>query len=732
MSAAVEEVAAALVREFLSRKGLQKTRVCIDEELPRTDSSISNRKALRQVLHLESLYKKNKLQEFPLKTMLEMIVKRHMEENGDVNDCSAQQDFSKEADVPKNSDTLVPHLKNTTRPGSPPVTQGYIKVKRLETNFPFLSCRSVGGNSVLPSKNVFLCHTWETNNQNVTMSPRCSSGDEMGSQQVSVGLEKEHSGCRVAERSCTEAQRNRFSGRMVRGMMAGPVSSATQESSKRRPTRRLCSVSGARLKGVENAPDFTAHSPQSHSHEEVTHTAKSPVTRDRHTVRTAVGASTLLAGMMGTSDSGTCEQLKAVDKNGERGERSQKKKHQTLNAQISANNPAAGDRHSGCLILDDISDDEKLCELSSRPTISRSPSKNFSACPVSQKMATTLKEVLFGSPLSCFSNEWKAQSFTFSDIRELRYGIIQKKGGPCGVLASVQARVLQKLLFEDASSASDHERLQPSEALRSRCLLLALAEILWRAGGNKRAAVAVSSGKKHFIPVGRYKTEGVLETITICNVENMEDLKALLDQHIKQFESGPFGCILFTISAILSRSVERVRADFDVPTNSLIGAHGYCTQEVVNLLLVGQALSNVFNDDFELSSGDGSKTVLKGIKERGDVGFLSLFEHYDICKVGTYLKNPRFPIWVVCSESHFSVLFSTSKELTKDCVVPKKFDLCYYDGLANQLEEIRLTITTGAAPAASAEVDLTPPLELCIRTKWKDAQVNWNQTEPIL
>lgn len=56
-------------------------------------------------------------------------------------------------------------------------------------------------------------------------------------------------------------------------------------------------------------------------------------------------------------------------------------------------------------------------------------------------------------------------------------------------------------------------------------------------------------------------------------------------------------------------------------------------QELVNLLLTGKAVSNVFNDVVELDSGTGDVTLLKGIAARSDVGFLSLFEHYDVCQV---------------------------------------------------------------------------------------------------
>lgn len=56
-------------------------------------------------------------------------------------------------------------------------------------------------------------------------------------------------------------------------------------------------------------------------------------------------------------------------------------------------------------------------------------------------------------------------------------------------------------------------------------------------------------------------------------------------------------------------------------------------QELVNLLLCSRAVSNVFDNDMELDSGNGNMTLLKGVKGHCDVGLLSLFEHYNICKV---------------------------------------------------------------------------------------------------
>jgi hypothetical protein len=77
-------------------------------------------------------------------------------------------------------------------------------------------------------------------------------------------------------------------------------------------------------------------------------------------------------------------------------------------------------------------------------------------------------------------------------------------------------------------------------------------------------------------------------------------------------------------------------------------------QEIVNLLLCGQAVPNVFDGRMDLGGG----MFLKGIFTSVDVGFLTLLESLNFCKVGQHLKCPKWPIWVVGSESHYTVLFA--------------------------------------------------------------------------
>ena len=172
-------------------------------------------------------------------------------------------------------------------------------------------------------------------------------------------------------------------------------------------------------------------------------------------------------------------------------------------------------------------------------------------------------------------------------------------------------------------------------------------------------------------------------------------------------------------------------------TPQMMGRHDYASQELVNLLLVGGAFSQVFDGEKRLEGQSKEDTVLlRGIPKRSRIGFLTLFEHYGYVQVGNRLKSPLVPIWVVCSESHYSVLFSDVNRGEKDD--GKAVHLFYYDELANQDETIHLTVNLNAGikdefkHGEDDEEDLIPPLDRCIRTKWRGASVDWNGTEAIL
>ena len=95
---------------------------------------------------------------------------------------------------------------------------------------------------------------------------------------------------------------------------------------------------------------------------------------------------------------------------------------------------------------------------------------------------------------------------------------------------------------------------------------------------------------------------------------------------------------------------------------------------------MGRAHSNVFDGERRVGSSaesaaggggdadDGCR--LRGIPRRAPVGFLTLFERQqygerdrELITVGSHYKRPLAPIYVVQSESHYSVLWAV-RDLT--------------------------------------------------------------------
>ncbi|NXP72320.1 MINY4 hydrolase, partial [Ramphastos sulfuratus] len=711
----VEEVAASLVREFLSRKGLKKTITIMDREFPRSELSINNRNELCSVLHLHSLYKQNKAKENPLKTLLEIIANYFLEHRGTSRSISSTSALS--APQSKSSTSHPADLSDEDH-----VRRSAVMLTESETQERYNVESPL--DKVLPSRKhqhrSEKCHTGTIHNSHLP-----SDGDKK--------LKDSREDLKAATipeelKSTVKEKPKPRSGLIVRGMMAGPVASSPEDLQKRRLPKRSASISStSQFKGEEQEEnDLTVSSndvqESKGSSTQVNVEFISKTLSNLHTSSASEKSRSIpkdtddsVAKLLSEREKTKREERKSVSSSGtdssekcfkvsgphrhsgsarEKRERSLKKNECWLAGHRKSPTSTCykEDQTKDVLELVDVEDEETTGEVSKNLDLPTLCTLQVVSKAIDISLAKELKNLLFGSSLCCFSEEWKIQSFTFSNTPQLKYGIVQKKGGPCGVLAAVQACLLQQLIFADSNKNKDPRCLQPSEVHRTKCLTMAIADILWRAGGSEKAVVALPSGRQQFTPIGKYKADGILETLILHSATRYEDLIAFLQQNIHQFEAGPCGCILLTVSVILSRSINLVRNDFDVLTNRLIGSHGYCTQELVNLLLTGKAVSNVFNNVIELDSGNGNITILKGITSRSDIGLLSLFEHYDVCQVGCYLKSPKYPIWLVCSESHFSVLFCLEKDLLGDWKTERRFDLYYYDGLANQEEEIRLTV----------------------------------------
>ncbi|KAJ3012739.1 hypothetical protein HKX48_006114 [Thoreauomyces humboldtii] len=341
------------------------------------------------------------------------------------------------------------------------------------------------------------------------------------------------------------------------------------------------------------------------------------------------------------------------------------------------------------------------------------------ATPISVTDSLALQRLLWGSSQRP-TRAWLDARLTLGS-HPLAYGIVQEKGGPCGVLAAIQGRLIA-VLQKQSKGTTGTSRW--TEEVCRHALVEAVAGMLWDAKGDKtRVLVAVPSS-----PLMSTPSTTPLPLI-IHALPTLPSVLLFLPRHLPNLPLLPV-----VYSLLLTRTVKTTVSDMDDPTQPLVGAHGYCTQDLVNLCLTGQASSNVF-DGVTTVDHDGT-TTLKGIQRDGlEVGFLSLFESYGSLEVGSRYKDPVLPIWVVHSESHYTVLFSADGK--KPSRSKGGFEMVYYDGLAGQEEEVRVRIIEGRGVVdpdgmAKSGSALIPPLERCVRTRWKGAEVEWIGCDPIL
>ncbi|BFZ01553.1 hypothetical protein BsWGS_04592 [Bradybaena similaris] len=299
-------------------------------------------------------------------------------------------------------------------------------------------------------------------------------------------------------------------------------------------------------------------------------------------------------------------------------------------------------------------------------------------------MVQEVKSLLWGSSLKedVFSR-W-TQGFVFSDVEPT--ALVQHQGGPCAVLAPVQAFIVKCALFGEgepdiiALKAVSNERASSylREALKEILLQMNSSEYIL-VGLDRQGLQDQQTASSHRIieEIGGSSTlpsddsmllrgsgsvsqcqESFHSSLRFYRCSNLDDLHTALPRAMSEFQSR-FGVLLYLYSILLTKGIQQIKNEVEDPAEPLIdGIYGHGSQSLINLLLTSQATSNVWDNDKEIS---GLK--LRGIQRQSTIGFLTLLEHMRYCEVGWFFKNPKFPIWLLGSETHLTVLFSTVESL---------------------------------------------------------------------
>eukprot|EP00474_Spongospora_subterranea_P009768 CRZ10226.1 hypothetical protein [Spongospora subterranea] len=249
-------------------------------------------------------------------------------------------------------------------------------------------------------------------------------------------------------------------------------------------------------------------------------------------------------------------------------------------------------------------------------------------------MADPIFDIIFGSSSAEEDvKRWISEGFVFSS--SIPWGLRQTYGGPCAVLAPVQAFIIADLLTKSLMPDPTVDECQSS-------LVEAISFMLWRARPDFNAPACFRN----------------------TSYASLDSLKA----DLASYNLSTSGAVVEFVRGLIStRTVEGIKKDLSFDSDPFVSRFGHGTQELVNLCLFGRAFSHLFDGNRFLAPN----MEICGVPCRGRVGFLSQLEVLQYQKVGNWCRFPELPIWIIASSTHYTVLFALDLDVGKisDCQV---------------------------------------------------------------
>ncbi|CAD7000780.1 unnamed protein product [Ceratitis capitata] len=307
-----------------------------------------------------------------------------------------------------------------------------------------------------------------------------------------------------------------------------------------------------------------------------------------------------------------------------------------------------------------------------------------------------IRKLLWGPTIRVDVFRRWSQGFEFSDTEPS--ALVQKEGGPCAVIAPVQAYLLKILIMDTpghflkdlTQDKCRHMLIQALCTILSKCctkryrivslpmetcaeakeVLNTLNDIPdVNIGSNASAETATkeadapadlptTAGTVRVADAREVSSDAYHEGLQVLNFETIEEVEKYYTEHW-QVLSGQYGVMLFLYTVLITKNIDNVISELSDTSEPLIhNTYGYGSQALINLMLTGRAVAHVWDNDQDVG---GLK--LRGINEQSDIGFITLMEQMRYCTVGSFYKNPKNPVWVMGSETHLTVLFSAEKRL---------------------------------------------------------------------
>ncbi|XP_014511474.1 probable ubiquitin carboxyl-terminal hydrolase MINDY-4 [Vigna radiata var. radiata] len=158
---------------------------------------------------------------------------------------------------------------------------------------------------------------------------------------------------------------------------------------------------------------------------------------------------------------------------------------------------------------------------------------------LSVEEANQLFSMVFGNEVSKrILAQWSNQEIRFNSDLVTSMGLVQHEGGPCGILAAIQAFVLKHIIFF-SGELKDVPRLPQKglgasfKSVKVRALVRSMAEILFSCGSNIRAVIATLSFPENDIPhfEGISEDEVIVKSLQGLSIESVIDLNKFVEEN---------------------------------------------------------------------------------------------------------------------------------------------------------------------------------------------------------
>ncbi|CAH8540734.1 unnamed protein product [Schistosoma bovis] len=273
------------------------------------------------------------------------------------------------------------------------------------------------------------------------------------------------------------------------------------------------------------------------------------------------------------------------------------------------------------------------------------------------------------------------QGFSFSPVEFS--ALVQSTGGPCAIIATTQATIMYEVLFIRKQNLADITDVDNMEILLSallRIILLVSSDrqshfcwVYWcedeepasseSSIQNEKCATsdfsaANRSSDSNMNQLGECGFQKFINGLRCFEAETVEELRAVAFSLLPQIKSK-YGVLCFLYSVLFTHGLQSLINEMNGEMDALIDPiHGHASQCLINLLITGESTPYLFDGERDLGG-----FTLKGISRQPKTGFLTFVEAMRYCEVGWFLKNPYYPVWILGSETHLTVLASPDMSL---------------------------------------------------------------------